>query len=156
MKEEELSIKKKWETPRMYIEEFAPNEYVSHCMYLECAIPGKDPFKGNDYTGSRLFDFQVESWGEITGISPDYQEHGGCAIDTRTTWNPETGRGFGWTFISGKGDVINRDVQVYDFQMGGTNPADWNKQCAVWKTKENGVVFQHYGYCRAADVANRS
>lgn len=105
------------------------------------------------------FDFPVESWGGITGISPDYQEHGGCAIDTRTTWNPETGRGFGWTFIPGKGDVINRDVQVYDFQMGGTNPADWNKPCAAWKTTDqNGNVYQHYGYAFAAEstLPNRS
>lgn len=36
----------------MYIEEFAPNEYVSHCLYLECAIPGTYPDKGNDYSDS--------------------------------------------------------------------------------------------------------
>lgn len=38
-------MKKKWETPRMYIEEFVPNEYVSSCLYLECAIPGQDLLK---------------------------------------------------------------------------------------------------------------
>ena len=32
-------MKKKWETPRMMIQEFAPNEYVAACYTLVCAIP---------------------------------------------------------------------------------------------------------------------
>lgn len=148
-------MKKKWETPRMYIEEFAPNEYVSSCLYLECAIPGQDPFKGNDgQIPKRVFDFEIGLWGEIAGIRPDYQEHYRCGGRGTTTYCTETNRGFWWT--DGK---IDRSVTVSDFQMGGTNPADWNKPCAAWKTTDqNGNVYQHYGYAFAAEwtLPNRS
>lgn len=141
-------MKKKWETPRMYIEEFAPNEYVSNCLYLACAIPGDSPYK--DYDGqipTRIFNYEIDSWGGIK-INPDNQEHYICGVRGATTYCTETNRGFWW-----KDGEIDRSVIVSDFQASDSG----NR--VVWKTTDqNGNVYQHYGFAYAAEstLPNRS
>lgn len=143
-------MKKKWESPKMCIERFAPNEYVSTCLYLACAIPGENPDDNNDGQAPRLFDFTIESWGGLTGISPDNQVHSECGLRGKTTYCEETNRGFWWT-----NGEINRSVTVSDFRRGGTH--DVGKGYVAWKTTDqNGTVYQHYGYAYAVELPNRS
>lgn len=143
-------MKKKWETPRMYIEEFAPNEYVSVCLYLECAIPGDSPYECYDgQIPKRIFNFDIGSWGGIE-ISPDGQEHYRCGLRTTSTYDAERNKGFWWT--DGK---IDRSVTVSDVHINSKDGRNY----VTWKTTDqNGVVYQHYGYGYVAETTlpNRS
>lgn len=91
---------KKWETPRMVIDEFQPNENVSACLQLACTIVGRDEYPqiynnkefnthSREYCGQVTHqELQVNADGSlsVTEIRASNEANSGGLKTNRVTW----------------------------------------------------------------------
>lgn len=128
-------MKKKWEEPRILVQQFIPNEYVSACVTgtIQCMYPG------NGYTnGDAVYD---DYNGEESGYYKDREGlyHGLCGYETPVSFNGDTARGY--ESING---VVQTDRFIYNIegydQLAGVYTVTWTSQHT-----STGTPYHHKG-----------
>lgn len=145
-------MKKRWEEPKILIQQFMANEYVATCYSLYCEVSGD----GNAFTGNTWHDLQ--------------KNHPGQSCDNTTSWNGLTtsldgllhgapcANGSSLNKTTGVIYEYHKESAVGDIELGTTVPGTTNKQYAVWTSKDvNGTgIYHHYGYAVADSRPNHS
>lgn len=70
-------MKEMWEAPRIAVEEFAPNEYVSVCWGVQCDVTKSNKWEGDNtttydgktYNWNQINTWDYDSWSAGTGLS---------------------------------------------------------------------------------------
>lgn len=137
-------MKRMYEKPMAYVEEFTVNEYVSACYSLYCMISGN----GNKYTGDAFFsnNDKYRRWNKNSGLTytPEYEEGGtllhgkycadGSSLDDVTN-------------IYYEAHNKRAAVGTASIQIG--NDAGNGKKYATWistDTNPKASKYHHYGY----------
>ncbi len=109
-------MKETWETPRIAVEKFAPNEYVSSCLTvtLQCAIPGASPYAVDDGLDAR-------------------NDHGICGADSTSFVSDSTGAGF--ETVDG---VIERRRPISNVSFGAANPTSYRLDMTTYGSSVSG------------------
>ena len=138
-------MKRAYETPMAWAEEFAPNEYVSACVegMIQCAIPGDSAYKVNDGTSARTFDRFVynglkNNW-PGPGIDFDRKDHGICGEAASITFSDSDGSGSGFEMNNG---VLDTSRPIYN--ISGYNLSA-GKHYVTWKSNNGSQEYSHYG-----------
>lgn len=144
-------MKETWETPRIAVEKFAPNEYVSSCLTvkLECAIPGTSPYAVDDGTS------------RVTGN--DGLWHGSCGDDSEPF---VISAGKGYETRNGHVDY-NRIISNVQFgnQVSGSNYSpnypvfgssvdSTGTYFATWDSTDGSGIYKHYGRAIVTRIDN--
>ena len=139
-------MKKKWNEPKVLIQNFEPNEYVAACYSLYCLVSGDgDHFTGNTWH-DRKWSHGRETCDDTTnwaGLSTplDGQLHGSpCA--NGSSLNTATGIYYEYHKASAVGNIT----------LGAD--AGNGRQYAVWTSEDvNGTGhYSHYGYAVLDDA----
>lgn len=127
----------KWETPRVTIQEFEPNEYVAACWTVACTVGNGDYGR----YGSRDW---WRHWGYQEPYGSDCDNHtGSCSIEKNNQFNvskdgvvsfyaensSEQGSlNGGYTdFIDNNGDgVVNHGDIIFWYTLSGNSDRRWN------------------------------
>lgn len=127
-------MKKVWEAPKIEIQRFQANEYVSACIQgrLQCKYPG------NGHTnGQNIYD---DYNGEESGWYMDdyHMWHGICGYDTAISFNGDTASGY--ESINGvvQTNRVISNIQGYE-QKEGTYNVTWQSQV------DNSDIYHHIG-----------
>lgn len=147
-------MKETWEMPRIAVEKFAPNEYVSSCLtvQLECAIPGTSDSRVDDGTSARR-----DSYGML---------HGLCGNNSTSFVSDSTGEGFETI-----GGVVQRNRPISGVSFGAANPSSYSAgqptygssvsgpgtYYATWTSYDganNTGFYNHYGRAIVENIDN--
>ena len=149
-------MKKKWETPRMMIQEFAPNEYVAACYTLVCAIPGSSPTEIGDGTSTRWFTdspngrttpfVRSTNW-DGTWVWADGLAHGNCGNES-TSYDVDYNIGY-----EHNNDGTVKNAVISNVHIG--SQASGNRYYATWNS-DNGTMYTHYGFAIMDSNQNHS
>jgi hypothetical protein len=131
-------MKETWEMPRIAVEKFAPNEYVSSCLTvkLECAIPGASDSQVDDGTRTRR-----DSYGML---------HGLCGNDSTSFVSGSTGEGFETI-----GGVVQRDRPISNVSFGAANPSSYSAGQPTYGSYVSGPGT-YYATWTSYDGANKT
>lgn len=128
-------MKKKWEEPRILVQQFAPNEYVSACVTgtIQCMYPGN-----GQSNGQAIYD---DYNGDSTGNYEDGEGllHGICGYETPVSFNGNTASGY--ESING---VVQMDRFIYNIQGYDQRPGTYD---VIWTSKHTstGTPYHHKG-----------
>ena len=118
-----MIMKKRYEKPMAYVEEFTPNQYVAACItgVIQCAYPGNGETNGRtdkfgDYNGKK------SGWYRDN----DGMLHGLCGYDAEISFNADTGSGY--EYNNGK---IQKNRPIYNIKnykaaVGTYTNVTWN------------------------------
>lgn len=145
-------MKEKWEAPRIAVETFASNEYVSSCLtvQLTCAIPGRSTSLVGDGTSAVSDSF---------GMS-----HGLCGNSSTSFVSDSTGNGY--ETIAG---VVQRNRPISNVKFGDPNPRTYSADMpapnqtvgatgtyfATWDSTDGAQhtgTYHHYGCAVVSDI----
>lgn len=128
-------MKKKWEEPRILVQQFAPNEYVSACVTgtIQCMYPGNGRTNGqevyDDYNGKQ------DGW----FLDGENHLHGLCGNDAAISFNGDTASGYEFS-----GGVAQMNRPIYDIsgysQAVGTYTVTWTSM-----ETDSGTEYHHKG-----------
>ena len=146
-------MRKKWETPRMMIQEFAPNEYVAACYTLVCAIPGSSPTEIGDGTSTRYFNGtngwpgnRYTTW-DGSRVYADGLAHGNCGNES-TSYDVDYNIGY-----EHNNDGTVKNAVISNVHIG--SQASGNRYYAAWNS-DNGTMYTHYGFAIMDSNQNHS
>ena len=77
-------MKEKWETPRIVVEKFAPNDYISACYEVTCITPNSNASFNYIYKDSNG-DGRLDWWGDQLLLSASFR---GDAVKEHTQTYP--------------------------------------------------------------------
>ena len=77
-------MKEKWETPRIVVEKFAPNDYISACYEVTCITPNNNASFNYIYKDSNG-DGRLDWWGDQLLLSASFR---GDAVKEHTQTYP--------------------------------------------------------------------
>lgn len=131
-------MKETWETPRIAVEKFAPNEYVSSCLtvQLECAIPGASDSQVDDGTSAVR---------DRSGML-----HGLCGNNSTSFVSGSTGEGFETI-----GGVVQRDRPISGVSFGAADPASYSAGQATYGSSVS-APGTYYATWTSYDGANKT
>ena len=120
----------RWERPRVRVQNFVTNEYVSACYSLYCMVAGD----GTKFTGNQYFNTAVEWAGQT--VQPDHKFHGQPCADG-SSYDEDTK-----TFYENHKQSVISGIILSDDNDG--NPSTYN---AIWYSDDvNGTGrYTHYG-----------
>lgn len=134
---------KKWETPKVFEEQFAANSSVSACYSLVCTLPGDNPYTEDGSNDNWIYSSKVKDratynavWGQQTFPKWPFQEKHdeNCASPAR--YNADTG-----VFKESGGNA----AQVSNIHIDKDNPVAAGKYPAIWTSYFWGN-YHHIGY----------
>lgn len=130
-------MKKKYERPMAYIEEFTPDESVSACIsgVIQCGYPGNGRTNGNptifdDYNGR-----ESGWWYEDRARN---MPHGICGTDTPITFSSNSASGYE---VSGGKIDKNRPIS----QVNGYSLKPGTYKNVTWISVYNKTTYHHKG-----------
>ena len=147
-------MKRTYETPVAYVEEFMPNEYVSACVTgtIQCAIPGRSAYAVNDGTSSRTNNWQLyNSWNwDWPGdhLSADGMPHGICGEATSITFSDSDGSGSGYEMNHG---VLDTSRPIYNIRGYNLATGTYN---VYWQSNNGSEEYNHYGTLTISNIDN--
>lgn len=128
-------MKKAWETPRIVIQKFEPNEYVAACYTLVCAIPGWSATEIGDGTTTRWFT-KSRTW-DGSYVQADGLAHGNCGNES-TSYDVDNSIGYEHNNDGTVKNAVISNVNIGSHVSGNTYYATWQSN--------NGTLYTHYGY----------
>lgn len=120
-------MKKKWEEPRILVQQFAPNEYVSACWKIKCNVPYGYGFIDNNGNGT------YDRWSDtyLAGGQGCGEYHSGVPGDNGPVANAM------WQPTDRWGRDQGSAYPVYMFNTGNHNPHFSKVEDAEWETNPN-------------------
>lgn len=149
-------MKKCYERPMMYVQNFVPNEYVAACYTLVCAIPGTSATEIGDGTGTRWFtDRPSMSTRPYTGscgwdgnwVRADGLAHGNCGNES-TSYDVDHSIGY-----EHNNDGTVKNAVISNVHIG--RQSSENTYYATWQS-DNGTLYTHYGFAIMDSNPNHS
>lgn len=144
-------MKRAYETPMAWAEEFAPNEYVSACITgtIQCAYPGNGlPAKWGG-TNGKTDEFDDYNGQESGWYKDSYgMLHGICGNDAKISFNGDTASGY--EYVNGK-PAANRpisNIRGYEPKVGTYYNVTWTSQV------DNSDVYHHIGRLVITNIDN--
>lgn len=143
---------KNYVKPMMESEVFTPNEYVAACVTgtIQCAIPGRSPYRVNDGTDSRNFSRNIYlglgfSW-DGPRIRYDGRDHGICGESTTINFSDSNGTGSGYEMNHGVLDTSRPiyNISGYDLAEGTYN--------VTWQSNNGSQEYNHYGTLNIVNI----
>lgn len=143
-------MKRVYETPMLYAEKFAPNEYVSACVQgmIQCAIPGRSPYAVEDGTTTRNYnrgDVNRNLWQGPT-LTYDGLDHGLCGTAAPISFSDSTGSGYEINHGS-----IDRNRPIYNIEGYTLAEGSYN---VTWNSNSGGPAYNHYGVLTITNIDN--
>lgn len=149
-------MKKCYERPIMYVQNFVPNEYVAACYTLVCAIPGRSATEIGDGTSTRWFINQPDwstrpstgslrwdgSWVQADGLA-----HGNCGNES-TSYDVDHSIGYEHNNDGTVKNAVISNVHIGSQSSGNTYYATWQS--------DNGTLYTHYGFAIMDSNPNHS
>ena len=133
-------MERKWETPRVLVQEFEPNEYVAVCWTVACSV-------GNGNYGSYGEEDRWRNWGGREPYGSQCHNHtGSCSIASNNQFNvSESGNVSFYAENSSDQGSLNGGYTNY-IDRNGNNTID-NGDIIFWYTLSgNGDRrWNHYG-----------
>lgn len=138
-------MKKAWETPRIVIQKFEPNEYVAACYTLVCAIPGWSATEIGDGTTTRWFT-KSRTW-DGSYVQADGLAHGNCGNES-TSYDVDHNVGYEHNNDGTVKNAVISNVHIGSNVFGNRYYATWNS--------DNGTMYTHYGFALMDENPNHS
>lgn len=144
-------MKETWETPRIAVEKFAPNEYVSSCLTvtLTCALPGSSKNQVGD--------------GDSTVTDDNGMWHGLCG-DPSVSFISDSGSGYetsnGKIDLNRKisniryGDIVTSNNYKPNMPTYGSTVRSTGTYFATWDSTDGAGIYHHYGSANVTYIDN--
>lgn len=148
-------MKETWTAPRVSVQQFRANEYVSACIVgkVACELPGASSTALEfDSNGHAYYDGNI--YHTHLGHKDDAW-HGLCANEADISFNPETGVGSGNETQYNNGSFTAVDNRVIKVTGGSYNanelnvwqPISWESSNDNWKSS-----YSHEGFIKISYV----
>lgn len=128
-------MKKVWEAPKIEIQRFQANEYVSACIQgrLQCMYPGNGQTNGQE-----IYD---DYNNDQSGWYKDSHNmlHGICGNDAAVSFNGDTAKGYESVDGVAQTNRVIFDIEGYKQEVGTYYNVTWKSQV------DNSDIYHHIG-----------